>query len=89
MHQAQLSHQLLSLKESLATGSEEVWVFTQDVGPVACTKSGRQGIPIPPAHHIAGNGRTQSRGQSTQVRYSQSSGGSRQTSQSAAQPIPQ
>ena len=52
MHQAQLSHQLLSLKESLATESEEVWVFTQDVGPVACTNSGRHGIPIPRAHHI-------------------------------------
>ena len=64
----------------------------KSVGPVACTKPGRQVTQIPPAQHIAGNarqhGRTQSRGQAAHVRDSQSSGGSRQTGQSPAQPSP-
>ena len=46
----------------------------KSVGPVACTKPGRQVTPTPPAQHIAGNaghnGRTQSRGKAAHVRYS-------------------
>ena len=91
MHQAQLSHQLLSLKQSLARGSVEVWVSAKSVGPVACTKPGRQVTPTPPAQHIAGNA-----GQAAHVRYSpevEKAAGRQATVQpstghSAAQPSP-